>query len=240
MDDFLLFTLIACLGMLVQAFAGFAGSLFAIPLFALFISPKLAVPAYNVVMIAVNLVLVYEARSHINWKRIFRMSIGGIVGIPFGAYCLANLPVVYIKLGISILTLIFGILFLLNIKFKLKENFTVQTSCGLLSGFMGGAISESGPPVVLLGLSLGWGKDVFRATLLAYFTILSIVAVISYLYLGLLNSYSIKFSLIAVIPVLLTAIAGIALKNKVPETLFRKLILAIVIVVGVIGIVNSL
>lgn len=240
MHDLLIFTVIACLGMLVQAFAGFAGSLFAIPLFALFISPRLAVPAYNLVMIVVNLILVYEARKHINWKRILRMSVGGVVGIPFGAYCLANAPVQFIKLGISVMTLLFGLLFLMNVRFKIKETMPVQTICGLLSGFLGGAISESGPPVVLLGLSLEWKKEVFRATLLAYFAILSVTAIVSYYCLGLLNGHTVELSLVAVVPVVVVAMFGVVLKNKVPDVMFRKLILTIVIFVGLLGIVNSI
>ena len=49
MDQALLFAVVACLGMLVQSFVGFAGSLVAVPLFSLFMSPRDAVPAYNLV-----------------------------------------------------------------------------------------------------------------------------------------------------------------------------------------------
>jgi uncharacterized membrane protein YfcA len=233
-----LFTLVACAGMLVQSFAGFAGSLFAIPLFALFMSPREAVPAYNIVMIVIDLMLVVESRHHIGWGRVGRMCAGGVVGIPFGAYCLAHLPVGSLKLGISIVTLVFGVLFMAKIRLAMREDLRTQLGVGLLSGFMGGAISESGPPVVLMGLSCGWSKDVFRGTLLAYFGILSLCATASYTFLGMIGWSTLKLSATAIVPVLLTSLLGVVLKNRVPETIFRKAVLAVVIIVGLIGIAN--
>jgi hypothetical protein len=49
----LAFALIASLGMLVQSVVGFAGSLLAVPLFALLMSPRDALPGYALLLLPV-------------------------------------------------------------------------------------------------------------------------------------------------------------------------------------------
>ena len=69
MTELVAFAVIASLGMLVQSVVGFAGSLLAVPLFALLMSPRDAVPGYAFQLLAVNGFLVCEGRQHIEWSR---------------------------------------------------------------------------------------------------------------------------------------------------------------------------
>ncbi|OGV65482.1 MAG: hypothetical protein A3K19_10360 [Lentisphaerae bacterium RIFOXYB12_FULL_65_16] len=238
MTELVLFCLICSLGMCVQSFVGFAGSLVAVPLFSLFISPKVAVPTYNLVMLVVNLVLVLETRQHVDWRRVGRLLIGGLVGIPIGAYGLKHLPVHVIGLIISVVTLTFAILFMFKVKVRLHENRPTELGIGLLSGWLGGAISESGPPVVVYGLARGWDKNTFRSTLITYFFFLCIMANVSFLYLGLLSWQSARYASAAVLPTLAAAIIGIWLKNRVNETFFRQAVLTVIVIVALLGLLR--
>jgi len=240
MNEILLFTVIACVGILVQSFAGFAGSLTAVPLFALFLSPKEAIPTYNLVMLLIDLWLVFEARWYIQWGRVGRLMVGGAIGVPFGAYGLKYLPSHVLGLIISIVTLVFAILFLLKIRIQLKENVGTQMCVGLMSGFLGGSISESGPPVVVYGLARGWDKNAFRTTLLTYFTCLCILALLSYWRLGLLSGKSLYTFSTAIVPCFVAAAFGVLFKNRVGEATFRKAVLAVIILVSLIGLGRSI
>ncbi|MBN1489985.1 MAG: sulfite exporter TauE/SafE family protein [Phycisphaerae bacterium] len=240
MNEVLLFTVIACIGILVQSFAGFAGSLTAIPLFSLFLPPREAIPAFNMVMLLVDAWLVFEARRYIQWGRVGRLMVGAVAGIPIGAYGLKYLPTHVLGLIISIVTLIFAILFLLKIRINLKENAGTQMCVGLLSGFLGGSISESGPPVVIYGLARDWDKNAFRTTLLTYFTCLCVLALLCYWQLGLLSGKSLSTFSAAIIPCFLAAIFGLVFKNRVGEATFRRAVLAVIIMVSLIGLIRSL
>ena len=238
MGDLGIFTLIIMLGIIVQSFAGFAGSLLAIPLYSIFFVPKNIIPAHSLVMLLVKIILVLESKKHLDWKKIKKLQIAGLIGVPIGAYCLAYFPSSIIRIIISIISLIFGLLFLVKIKVHFKENTVTQSSVGLLSGFLGGSISESGPPVVIYGLSREWPKDTFRTCLLTYFLVLSVMANLSYFCLGMFNKGTLKFSLFAIIPALIAGWIGTKVKNLVSEELYKKVIIFIIIAVAIIGLMK--
>jgi len=227
MQEFCWFVVVSGLGLLVQSMVGFAGSLLAVPLFALLIDPKIAVPAFCLVMIVVDLLLVIEARNHV--------SIGGVIGVPVGAYALKTLPMHVVGILISVITLVFAILFMAKIRVKMDERKRTQIPLGLLSGVLGGCISESGPPVVIYGLSRGWAKDIFRTTLLTYFTILATEAGITYGVLHMYTPWCFKAAAMALIPSIFAAWVGIKLKNRLGEDHFRRLVLVVIVLVSMVG-----
>ncbi len=63
-------------------------------------------------MLAVNVFLVCEGRRHIEWRSVRGLLLGGLPGVPIGALALKHLPDRVIGVAISVVTLLFGILFL--------------------------------------------------------------------------------------------------------------------------------
>lgn len=240
MTEYGVFAGIACLGMLVQSTVGFAGSLVAIPLFALFMSPRDAVPAYCFTMLAVNLFLVAEGRRHVEWRSVRGLLIGGLPGVPVGAWALQHLPVHVIGAAISVITLLFGLLFLTRVRIRFPVHPLTEPAVGLLSGMLGGSISESGPPVVIYGLSREWAKDVFRSSLLAYFLCLAITAAISYSLFGMVSSHLLLLSAAGLLPALAAGQVGVWLKQRIPESAFRAAVLVTVVAVGMVGLIKHL
>ncbi len=240
MYDIIIISLIQCLAILVGSVIGFGGGLIAIPLLTLFFEPRLIVPAFALVGLFTNLMLVIESRQHLHFSKIKYLIIAGALGIPVGAFALAHFPTNVIKVTISIVTLIFALLFLLKVKIPVKANRFTQLVVGFLGGILGGGIAQGGPPVVIYGLGLNWPKNIFRTSLLAYFLALSVVVNINYLYLDLFNSTNLRFALWAVIPAALAGYIGIKIKNKIPESSFRTIVLFVLIAVALLGITQLL
>lgn len=240
MMDLAVFGAIAGLGLLVQSIVGFAGSLVAIPLLALFMSPRDAVPAYCFTMLTVNIFLVCEGRRHVAWRAVGGLLAGGLPGVPVGAYALKYLPVHIIGAVISIVTMAFGLLFLAKVRIRFPAHPLTVPSIGLLSGVLGGSISESGPPVVVYALTREWPKDVFRSSLLAYFLCLGITAAVSYLVLGMVHQRHLWLWAAGVVPGLATAHLGVWLKQRINEQTFRLTVLITIIAVGVLGLAKHL
>lgn len=240
MSELIIFTVIVISGILVQAFAGFAGSLFAVPLYAIFFAPREILPAHGLVMLIVNVFLVLEGRKHLEWRSIVRLQIAGLIGVPLGALCLAYLPSNAIRMAISLITFVFGLLFLFNYNIRLRDNNVTQGTIGLVSGILGGSISESGPPVVIYGLARGWIKDKFRTNLLAYFLTLAVMTNLSYLLLGMFNRENLDYSLFAALPALAAGWLGTKIKDRVSDETHRKAIIMIALAVAVMGLLKSI
>lgn len=235
MMDIVIFTVIACAGFFVMSIVGFGAALVSVPILTIFFSPKEAIPTYTFLALFIELVLVMEARGHIYWPRLSRIMIGGLVGMPIGAMVLKYLPAHAIQSVISTATLVFALLFLFGFKFKLKETAPAQLGTGLFSGILGGAIAQPGTIVAVYGTAVGWDKNTFRASLLTYFLMLSAVGVGLYLILGLFSVDSLVTTGAAFVPGLLTARLGVMLKDKINEKNFRYTVLAVILVVGLIG-----
>jgi uncharacterized membrane protein YfcA len=240
MTEILAFALIASLGMLVQSVVGFAGSLLAVPLFALLMSPREAVPGYAFLLLAVNTFLVFEGRRHIEWRSVRGLLLGGLPGVPIGALALKHLPIGVIGAAISVVTLLFGLLFLARVRIRFPVHPATEPLIGLLSGMLGGSISESGPPVVVYGLSRDWAKDVFRSSLLAYFLCLSAAAAVSYIALGMVTGRMHLLAASALLPALAAARLGVLLKQRINERAFRLTVLATILVVSISGLLKHL
>ena len=238
MTEILAFALIASLGMLVQSVVGFAGSLLAVPLFALLMPPRDVVPGYAFLMLAVNGFLVLEGRRHIQWGSVRGLLLGGLPGVPIGALALKHLPTNMIGAVISVVTLAFGLLFLARVRVRFPVHAATEPLIGLVSGMLGGSISESGPPVVVYGLSRDWAKDVFRSSLLAYFLCLSAAAALSYVVLGMVTGRMLLLAASGLLPALAAARLGLLVKQRINERAFRLTVLATIIVVSVSGLLK--
>jgi len=105
---------------------------------------------------------------------------------------------------------------------------------------LGGSISESGPPVVIYGLSRGWAKDVFRSSLLAYFLCLATTAACSYVAFGMVTGHMLLLAAAALLPAFAAARLGLLVKQHIHEAAFRLTVLATILVVSITGLLKHL
>lgn len=240
MHDFVLFSAIGTLGMFVQSFFGFAGSLTAIPLFSLVFSVREVLPAYTLVMIIVDIWLVIESRDHVKWRKVAQLFAAGCIGVPIGAYGLRHLPLHVIHIAVSVVTCTFAILFLLRVKLSFQENKRTQLCVGFLCGFLQGCVGQAGPPLILYGMARQWDKNTFRSTLLTFFLCLFFVSIASYASLGLITRHSWMLFLAGVIPAFIAASVGARLKDRASDVFFRQASLFLVLAVGIISLLHTL
>ena len=107
-----------------------------------------------------------------------------------------------------------------------------------LSGFLSGCTAQSGPPIIIYGLARQWDKDMFRATLLAYFSGLSMMTLIWYFSMGLVTVKATTTAGVALLPALAVAYLGVRLKNRVNEMVFRRVVLLVIMAVGCMGLAS--
>ena len=240
MLDWILFSSIVFVGLFIQSFIGFGSALFAIPLLALIFEPRVTVPAFQLIVICVNIYLVIETYKHVLWKQLVLLIAGGLIGIPIGAYGLKSLPHHVMGLIIACITIVFGFLFLLQVQIRIGNHAANRIGIGFLSGLFGGSIGQPGPPIVIYGLSRRWGKDAFRATLITFFLFLSSISVISYITLGMFTRDNLLTAAVGVPSGFLASYVGILLKNKTKDTTYRYGVLIVIIAIKIIKIIQNI
>jgi hypothetical protein len=221
-------------GALVQGATGFGIAFVAVPVL-MFIMPPAAVPVVMVLLsLCNNTVVLWRAWRYVRFRLVLPLIISGVVGLPFGAWILKVLDPHYLKLGVGLGIVLMGVAMLLGWRRNLRHERTGLATVGLLGGVLHTSTALSGPPVILFLANQGVEKNEFRANLIAYFAVLNLFSIGVYWALGMLNGSIFSAALAYLLPLLLGSLAGVWLAQRIDELLFRRIVLALVIVLGIV------
>ncbi len=219
---------------------GFGFALVAVPIMIIFLSPKIAVPIILMHATLISLIILFESRKWVDLKRIWPLMVASIAGIPVGTYLLVVLDASILKVFIGAVIVPFAIASLMGFKRQIKNEKLAFAPVGFISGLLSGSMTLAGPPVILLFVNQGMAKHIFRANIIAYFTVSGIVTISAFIFSGVITTEVTKYALWFLPATILGAITGIKLAHKVEEKLFRNIALIIVIVAGLLSIASGL
>ena len=223
MEIYIPLCIIALLAGFIQGLTGFGSILLSLPLIALFLDFKIAVPLMNILGIVLSLVLIVQLRSAWEWGKIYPLLIGTVPGIPIGTYLLKNLEAspMYIFLGFVLVAYsLFGILFRGVVK-ELKKGWPYFF--GFLAGCLGGAVSASGPPVIIYTFLQPWDKDKIKVTLQGFFVVSGLFILAYFYWHGLIVPQVVRLSIIALPFIIGGTLAGSFFYGRLAESSYRKL-----------------
>ena len=224
----------------LQGTTGFGFSLLSIPLLTLFISPKTVIPMILLESLIINIFVLYNSRKSLNFKVILPIFLFSMIGVPIGAKLLLILPDYVLKIVIGVFILLFGILFLFNVRFKVKHEKVTRAFVGFFSGLLNGSITMSGPPIIIFFANEQKGKMHFRAHLASFFLMLTLFTIPVYFYYGLITKVVVNYALIFSIAVIVGVLGGNILIHRIQEVHFRKLTLIIIILMGVLAVYSGI
>jgi len=224
----------------IQGLTGFGFALVSVPIMTIFLSPKKTIPIVLLHAILIVIVILYEARKWVDLKRIWPLMIAGIVGMPFGTYLLIFLKASTLKVLIGSVIVLFTLALLKGFKRKIKSEKLAFAPVGFISGLLAGSTMMGGPPVILFFTNQGLNKNVFRANLVCYFATLSLATIPAYIAGGLITEEVVKYAVLLLPGMICGGITGIKLAHIVQEQLFKKIVLIILIVAGLMSIASGL
>ncbi len=233
MEVYIAICAIAFLAGFIQGLTGFGSVLLSLPLIAMFLEFKTAVPFMTVCGIVLSLILIVQLRGSWEWKKIYPLLIGAVPGIPVGTYMLKNLEAgpMYIFLGsVLVAYALFGILFK-GMVIELKKGWPYLF--GIISGCLGGAVAASGPPVIIYTFLQPWDKDEIKVTLQGFFVISGIITLAYFIYHGLVGAQVLKLSGIALPFIAAGTLTGSFFYGKLNESGYRKLMYYTLAALGV-------
>jgi uncharacterized protein len=103
---------------------------------------------------------------------------------------------------------------------------------GSLAGLLGGAIGMPGPPVILYAAAQGWSPRMMKAMLQAFFLVNYSIIVVNHWWAGLLTREVVWLACLYVVPSAIGVAAGIHLFDRMHQVRFRRLMFALLFVLG--------
>jgi uncharacterized membrane protein YfcA len=221
-------------GAFVSGLAGFAFSAVAGAVLLHVLPPLEAVPLMMACSIAVQATNLWALRKHIRWKESLILVVGGLLGVPI-AICLlqmADARVFTGAFGLAVACYAAYMLFRPALSYRLQMNAGRNALIGFSGGFVGGLTGMPGAiPTIWCDIH-GVPKTEQRGMVQPFIAAMQIFALVLMLVQKDLST-KVLIDFAASIPALLAGTAlGIMAFRSVDDALFRRIILSILLVSG--------
>lgn len=217
-----------------QGVSGFAFSLVALSIWAWAVEPQLAAPMAVFGALAGQLVALPWVWRGFDLRKLLPLVIGGLIGVPMGAFLLQWLDPILFRFGLGLFLLVYcPLMLLLPATYVWPHGGRVADgAAGLAGGVLGGLAGISGPVPTLWTTLRGWEKDTQRGVLQAFNIAVHIATLTAYALSGSITGETlIMFAWIT--PALaLPAVLGVLLFRRLATQTFRRLILLLLLVSG--------
>jgi uncharacterized membrane protein YfcA len=224
----------------VQSITGFGFAVVGTPLLLFFMEPRQVVSLMVAGALILNLMVIYKTRGMSDPKVIWPMFIASLFGIIPGVYILKVIDGSILKFCIGILILLVAVFMASNYVVAIKRQRLATILVGIVSGFMGGSTSLSGPPVALFLMNQQQDKEAFRANLVRYFCLGNIATLVVMYYMGTVDTDILKQGISAIPGILLGVWLGEKAFTKVSPQLFRWITLAVIFFCGSASVIGEL
>ncbi|MBV8961465.1 MAG: sulfite exporter TauE/SafE family protein [Hyphomicrobiales bacterium] len=227
-------------GLLVASFArgysGFGFSAILVASWSLVAPPSLPVTVAVMLEVSASIMQAASVWRDVDWRRIARLLAGALVCSPFGVLVLTLAAPSTVRLLIAGLVLLCSCALLAGFRLEKPVGTAGQVAVGGVSGFVNGATAMGGLPVALFLAASSIAPATMRATFIAYFFALDIIAASLLAREGVLGSQALVTALLC-LPVLIVGLllGGRHFLSATPEE-FRRHTLWLLVGLALIGI----
>ena len=223
---------------LVRAAFGFGDVLVSVPILVLFVSPKLVIPLMGMVGATNALIMLLRDRPSVQWRPVRYLLMASFVGVPLGVMLLKWLPETIINRSLGVSLVAFCVWSLLGRKtMKLKSPLWAWPF-GFGAGVMGGAVTATGPPIVLYSTTQGWTPEESRATMQGFFLPNSLFILVSHWVAGMWTADVLR-TYVLVLPICFFAIpVGAAMALRLSRHRFEFCTMLVLLGAGLLLVMN--
>ena len=222
-------------GGFVKGLIGFGFPLVSLPLLSFIFSPVISVLLLFIPVMVTNL-RELKIKNWLTYKEHYPLYVGVLMGIILGSNLFHNMrfAVINILIGILVILVSFVNLYEVKINKTLLVSKKFSFSYGFIAGGLGGMTAVLGPTIVAYLSSLKLKKKIFAELVsLIFFLALIPFYTVFFLY-ETVTYFDLLASALALIPAISAQSIGLYLRSKVPENLFKKSILIILIFIGIL------
>jgi uncharacterized membrane protein YfcA len=216
-----------------QAITGFGFALIAVPLLALATDPRHAVVTSCVVSLGATLLAMVRERAHVQWRTVARLLCCALAGVPLGLLVLRFMPDRVLTGLIAVSVLACAALVWRRARLR-RQGRAAVAAVGLLVGAMSTATGTNGPPLVAAFQAMGYDRQTFRATLAAVFCGTGVASLAGFVATDLVDTRVLWLGLAGAPAVVGGWFAGDALFARIDATVFRRIVLASLVVIAAV------
>lgn len=231
-------------GGFLSGLAGFGMALLALGFWLQVIPPVTAVSMVLAVSVVSGLQGVWLVRAEIMHqpRRLARFFLPAIPGIPLGVAVLTYIPVGGLKLTIAGFMLLYGGFFSFRRALPKFDRPTpvVDGIIGFLGGVLGGAASLSGALPTMWCATRPWKKAETRAVLQPYNVAVLTIAMIIFAFRGAYTGEVLKLIGVTLPVSMIFAQIGIVVFKRLKDDQFRRLIIVLMFLSGIIMMLREL
>ncbi len=223
----------------VRGYSGFGASAIFVTGTATVLPPSEVVPITLFLEVAASLGLLAQVWRDVAWRATAWILVGAAIGMPFGFWLLANLPVDVMRAAIAILVLSASLALWFGYSFKGQVGRGHSLGTGVVSGVANGIAGVGGLPVVLFLLSTATGAAMSRATITVYLMIIDVYgAGVAWAH-GLMNVEVLQRTALFCIPLYLGVWAGHRHFVKTTPESFRRMTLILLMILASAGLARA-
>jgi uncharacterized protein len=222
----------------IRGAAGFSSG--TVPLLAVVLSLKMAVPLVNFLGLFSSAAILAKAHRHIVWREMGRLLMACVLGTMLGLYFFATLETVVLRrilgtlvVGCAAHTLWRTVAPASTRKLKLSLNAAMPVA-GAFAGFIGTLFNMAGMFVAIYLNALEFGKSEFRATMAATLFTLGIMRGVGYAAVGAYDYNTLIACAIALPLVGLGVFIGNQIHVNLNQMWFTRLVSAVLLVSGLL------
>jgi uncharacterized protein len=214
----------------IQGVAGFGFMLIAAAGLIQIYPAQLVVPGLALAYIPLGIAQFFQIRHRIDWRLLGTWMGSATIGLLPGTFVLTAVDSLMMKRGIGLVMIILAVLLRIRPGAPFRSEWVARVGGGIISGALGASTSVAGPPLVLMGIKQKWDVEAFRASLLAYFTVLSIVIVLVQTQFGIVTYETVSWSAAGMPGIALGFVTATWMRDRVSDDNFRQL--GVVLVFG--------
>lgn len=239
MTELLIGGLAIVAGAFVQATLGFGIALVAVPVLVLTMPPTLVTPMMVILGLLNNLVVLAATWRHVRWRLLLPLVAAGLAGLPLGVLLLKFVDPEPLKLGVGVLTMLLAVVLLTGWNVRIRRELAGSLAVGAVGGVLHSSVFLSGPPVVLFLANQGVDKSIFRANIIAFFTLMNVSTILLFCGCALMTPRVVELAAWYTLPLIAGSLGGVWLGRRINQRLFTRAVLVLVGLVGVMLVVTN-
>ena len=200
---------------------------------AAYLDVRLAIPLVIIPSLLSNALVMIDAGGFLRLLRQFKlMLLASLPGLAFGLWLLGGGSQSLPRLVLGTAMALYGGWGLWGGTLQLRQNPLLDMTVGLLTGAVNGLTGSQIMPILPYLMSLPITKDELVQAINTSFTLASLVMLFGLNRLGLLTAQGVTISVIGLVPVGLGITLGGRVRRKLPETVFRRIVLGLILLLG--------